>query len=65
MGCWQDHFYRAADARTLPGSGLGFAIVRQVAEASGGTAVAERADGGGSIVTLELPPVERDQTEIR
>jgi two-component system sensor histidine kinase MprB len=50
-----DRFYRAADARTLPGSGLGLAIVRQVAEAHGGTATAEAAPGGGTIVSIRLP----------
>ncbi|HKF14353.1 MAG TPA: ATP-binding protein [Gaiellaceae bacterium] len=49
-----DRFYRSASARTLPGSGLGLAIVRQVAEAHGGTVAAERAEGGGTRVTLHL-----------
>ncbi len=50
-----DRFYRAPSARGLPGSGLGLAIVRQVAEAQGGTVVADRAEGGGTIVRLCLP----------
>ena len=49
-----DRFYRAPSARGLPGSGLGLAIVRQVAEAHGGEVVAERADGGGTRITLRL-----------
>jgi len=49
-----DRFYRARSARGLPGSGLGLAIVRQVAEAHGGQVVAERADGGGTIMRLRL-----------
>jgi two-component system, OmpR family, sensor histidine kinase MprB len=49
-----DRFYRASSARGLPGSGLGLAIVRQVAVAHGGTVVAERADGGGTRMTLSL-----------
>ena len=49
-----DRFYRARTARGLPGSGLGLAIVRQVAEAHGGTVTAERAEGGGTRVTLRL-----------
>ena len=49
-----DRFYRASSARGLPGSGLGLAIVRQVAEAHGGTIVAERAEGGGTIMRLTL-----------
>jgi two-component system, OmpR family, sensor histidine kinase MprB len=49
-----DRFYRSPAARTMPGSGLGLAIVRQVAEAHGGDVVAERAEGGGTRVTLRL-----------
>jgi two-component system sensor histidine kinase MprB len=49
-----DRFYRARGARGLPGSGLGLAIVKQVAEAHGGTVVAERAEGGGTRMTLRL-----------
>jgi two-component system, OmpR family, sensor histidine kinase MprB len=49
-----DRFYRSPSARTLPGSGLGLAIVRQVAVAHGGAVVAERAEGGGTRVTLRL-----------
>ena len=49
-----DRFYRARSARGLPGSGLGLAIVRQVAEAHGGQVVAERAEGGGTVMTLRL-----------
>jgi len=49
-----DRFYRASSARGLPGSGLGLAIVRQVAQAHGGTVVAERADGGGTLMRFRL-----------
>ena len=49
-----DRFYRASAARSLPGSGLGLAIVRQVAESHGGRATAEPADGGGTIVRLQV-----------
>jgi two-component system, OmpR family, sensor histidine kinase MprB len=49
-----DRFYRATAARGMPGSGLGLAIVRQVAEAHGGTVTAERAEGGGTRITLRL-----------
>jgi two-component system sensor histidine kinase MprB len=49
-----DRFYRSPSARTMPGSGLGLAIVRQVAVAHGGQVVAERAEGGGTRVTIRL-----------
>jgi two-component system sensor histidine kinase MprB len=49
-----DRFYRAPSARGLPGSGLGLAIVRQVAEANGGEVVAERPEGGGTLMRLRL-----------
>ncbi len=49
-----DRFYRASSARGLPGSGLGLAIVRQVAQAHGGTVVAERAEGGGTLMRFNL-----------
>jgi two-component system, OmpR family, sensor histidine kinase MprB len=55
-----DRFYRAPSARGLPGSGLGLAIVRQVADTHGGAVVAERAEGGGTRVTLRLNGTPRD-----
>jgi two-component system sensor histidine kinase MprB len=50
-----DRFYRAPSARSMPGSGLGLSIVRGILEDHGGTATAEPATGGGTVVTLELP----------
>jgi two-component system sensor histidine kinase MprB len=50
-----ERFYRAPSARDAPGSGLGLAIVRQVAQAHGGSVRADVADGGGTVMTLELP----------
>src|SRR5919204_306401 len=49
-----DRFYRSTAARGMPGSGLGLAIVKQVAEAYGGTVVAERPEGGGTLMRLRL-----------
>jgi two-component system sensor histidine kinase MprB len=49
-----DRFYRSAAARAMPGAGLGLAIVREVAEAHGGTVVAENARDGGAVVLLSL-----------
>ncbi|MEG8279987.1 sensor histidine kinase [Streptomyces sp. AHA2] len=45
-----DRFYRAADARSLPGSGLGLSIVREVALAHGGAPFAYRREGGGTVI---------------
>lgn len=45
-----DRFYRAADARSLPGSGLGLSIVREVAIAHGGAPFANRREGGGAVI---------------
>jgi two-component system, OmpR family, sensor histidine kinase MprB len=50
-----DRFYRAANARGMPGSGLGLSIVRQVAESHGGSVSAEAAEGGGTRMRLRLP----------
>jgi two-component system sensor histidine kinase MprB len=49
-----DRFYRSTAARGMPGSGLGLAIVKQVAEANGGSVVAERPEGGGTLMRLRL-----------
>jgi two-component system, OmpR family, sensor histidine kinase MprB len=49
-----DRFYRARSARGMSGSGLGLAIVRQVAETHGGQVVAERPEGGGTLMRLRL-----------
>jgi len=49
-----DRFYRAATARSKPGAGLGLAIVREAAEAHGGTATAESSSTGARF-SLALP----------
>jgi two-component system, OmpR family, sensor histidine kinase MprB len=50
-----DRFYRSAVARGMPGSALGLAIVRQVAETHSGSVAAGNADGGGALLRLSLP----------
>jgi two-component system sensor histidine kinase MprB len=50
-----ERFYRADDARGMPGSGLGLSIVERIAAEHGGTVRAENADGGGARVELTLP----------
>jgi len=54
-----DRFYRAADARSLPGSGLGLSIVREVALAHGGAPFAARREGGGSVIGFTVGGVQR------
>jgi two-component system sensor histidine kinase MprB len=51
-----DRFYRAPAARSKPGAGLGLAIVREAAEAHGGTAAAETTSAGARF-TLTLPTI--------
>ncbi len=48
-------FYRAPEARAMPGSGLGLALVERVARAHGGTASAANAVPRGLEVALLLP----------
>jgi two-component system sensor histidine kinase MprB len=50
-----DRFYRAAEARSQPGSGLGLSIVQQIAEMHGGTAELLGREGGGTVARLTLP----------
>jgi two-component system sensor histidine kinase MprB len=49
-----ERFYRATNARSMPGSGLGLSIVQKVAEAHGGTVTAERAQDGGTLMRLRV-----------
>jgi two-component system sensor histidine kinase MprB len=49
-----DRFYRSAGARSKPGAGLGLAIVREAAEAHGGSATVESSSGGARF-RLTLP----------
>ena len=50
-------FARPDVSRSRPGggTGLGLAIVAAVAEAHGGTAVADNLPGGGAVVVLSIP----------
>ncbi|MFI6874545.1 sensor histidine kinase [Streptomyces sp. NPDC050400] len=55
-----DRFYRAEASRALPGSGLGLAMARQIAQAHGARLTAEAAPGGGALFRLAFP--EEDTT---
>jgi len=50
-----EKFYRADRGDAAGGSGLGLALSRGIVEAHGGRVWAERADGGGTRIVLELP----------
>jgi two-component system OmpR family sensor kinase len=51
---WEE-LYRSPRARTVPGSGLGLALVRAVVEQHGGSVAAESWLGHGTVVKLLLP----------
>lgn len=50
-----DRFYRAPDARALPGSGLGLSIVARAAQQHGGQVAVSRSAGGGALLRFALP----------
>jgi two-component system, OmpR family, sensor histidine kinase MprB len=60
-----DRFYRSAAARSMPGAGLGLAIVREVAEAHGGSVEAENARDGGALVRLSLDGAARPGADAK
>lgn len=50
-----DRFYRSADARTMPGNGLGLPIARALLERAGGSIEVEANQPRGSVFTILLP----------
>ena len=50
-----ERFYRATVARSLPGSGLGLSMVREIAHDHGGTVFARNREGGGTVIGIRLP----------
>ena len=50
-----ERFYRSRESRSMPGSGLGLSIVRQVADRHGGSAEATASPCGGARVVLTIP----------
>jgi two-component system sensor histidine kinase MprB len=55
-------FYRATAARTQPGSGLGLAMVDQIARAHGGEPFAQNHPDGGAVVGFTLPQSVADRS---
>lgn len=51
---WEE-LYRGAAARGVPGSGLGLALVRAIAERHGGRVLLQSRAGHGTVFTLQLP----------
>ncbi len=50
-----ERFYRGAQAGHIPGSGMGLAIVQQIARAHGGTLTISSSPEAGTAFTLSLP----------
>ena len=60
-----DRFWRSSTATPGRGSGLGLAIVRQLVEASGGSARLDAATTGGVDAVVTLSAVDRGETGPR
>jgi len=50
-----ERFYRSAESRSMPGSGLGLSIVRSIAERHGGSVRAGAGPDGGAAFWLSIP----------
>ncbi|MBC7875841.1 MAG: sensor histidine kinase KdpD [Anaerolineales bacterium] len=50
-----DKFYRVQRPENVSGTGLGLSISKGIIEAHGGTIYANTREGGGTIITIELP----------
>jgi two-component system, OmpR family, sensor histidine kinase MprB len=50
-----ERFHRAASAQSMPGSGLGLSIVRDVVTRNGGSVHAANREGGGAVISFRLP----------
>ena len=62
MGKVFDRFHRADTARTMPGSGLGLSIVREVVDGIGGAVQAVNRDGGGAAIGFTVPDAATPST---
>ena len=54
-----DRFWRGDESRSLPGHGLGLALVQQIAGSHRGRATISSTPGRGTTVCLQLPVIER------
>ncbi|RUP26657.1 MAG: PAS domain S-box protein [Curvibacter sp.] len=52
-----ERFYRADSSGTIPGTGLGMSVVKEIMELQGGRLQIESEYGAGSVITLWLPRV--------
>jgi two-component system sensor histidine kinase MprB len=50
-----ERFYRSEESRSMPGSGLGLSIVRQVIERHSGVVRVDDSDRGGTRMVLQVP----------
>jgi two-component system sensor histidine kinase MprB len=50
-----ERFYRSEESRSMPGSGLGLSIVRQVVERHAGNVRVDETDHGGTRMVIQLP----------
>ncbi|MDF2991808.1 MAG: signal transduction histidine kinase [Microbacterium sp.] len=55
-----DDLARAANARDVPGSGIGLSLVRTIVQRHGGSVDLRSREGSGTVVTLRLPIPEPD-----
>ncbi|MBO0844347.1 MAG: HAMP domain-containing histidine kinase [Nocardioides sp.] len=50
-----ERFYRSQESRSMPGSGLGLSIVRQVVERHSGNVRVDESDHGGTRMVVQVP----------
>jgi signal transduction histidine kinase len=50
-----ERYYRGERARNVPGTGMGLAIVQQIAQAHGGALTIASSPAAGSSFTISLP----------